>query len=181
MAPRIIKVSSYSPKSGDVFFFDNCIWMFLYCPMGNVNKSKEIAYSSFLESIISSRATIFINSIVLSEFANRYLRLDFELLKKENPSLSNYKRDYVGSERYQNIVECINSSIKSILKVCEKTSDNFNCINIDKVTNHFKKIDFNDSYNIELSALNRYKFVTDDKDFISYEMHNVEIITENSL
>lgn len=178
MAARIFDIAKYSPKSGEVFFFDNCIWMYLFCPMGNLNKANEIVYSRFLKSILTSNATIFINSLILSEFANRYLRLDFDLFKKEQLTSISFKQDYVGTSRYKTTVDDINSSINNILKLCEKSSDNFHCIDIDKVLKHFKSIDFNDSYIIELSTLNKYKLVTDDKDFIKYGMHNIEVITK---
>ena len=145
--------------------------------MGDTNKASQQIYSRFLSNVLTSRATIFINSLILSEYANRYLRIDFNLLQTKEGTQLSFKKDYVGSSRYQTTVSDITSSIKKILAICEKTTDNFNFINIDSLFGHFNEIDFNDSYIIELSRLNSYKLVTDDKDFTNYKKHNIEIIT----
>lgn len=178
MATKIFDVKKYSPKSSDVFFFDNNIWMYLYCPLGNFNFNKQKYYSSFLQGIKTANSCIFINSLVLSEFANRYLRMDFEQWKKEtNKFTADFKKDFISTQRYKETVAEIKLNINQIMKVCEKSSDNFNAIDINNVLNHLLSIDFNDSYYIELARLDNWKFVTDDKDFVNYKNHNLEIYT----
>lgn len=178
MAANIIDIKKYSPKTSDVFFFDNNIWMFLFCPLGNYNRNKQKCFSSFLQSVHSLNCTIFINSLVLSEFVNRYLRLDFELWKKEHQQhCANFKLDYIGTQRYSETVEEIKVSLRNILKICEKGTDNFNTINLDNVLKHLKEIDFNDSYYLELAKISNWKIVTDDGDFVKYNKHQVDILT----
>jgi predicted nucleic acid-binding protein len=177
MTAKILDITTYSPKSTDLFFFDNNVWMYLFCPLGSYNKSKQKHYSSFLQGVIASHGTIFINSMVLSEFTNRYLRMDFELWKVGKAFTIQYKKDYVGTQRYKDTVAEIKSNINKIMKFCLKSSDNFNAINLGAVLNHLSQIDFNDSYYIELSALGNWKLVTDDRDFTKYPGHSVEIVT----
>lgn len=178
MAANIINIKSCSPKSTDVFFFDNNIWMILFCPLGNYNHSRQRIYSAFLQSVQSARATIFINSMVISEFANSYLRLDFSQWKNTSRNYNaDYKKNYVGSQQYATTVEEIKIHIKTIMKFCEKSSDNFNAINLNDVFTHLQSIDFNDSYYIELASLDNWKIVTDDKDFTNYSNHSLDVIT----
>ncbi|HEY5124525.1 MAG TPA: hypothetical protein VIK14_12400 [Ignavibacteria bacterium] len=178
MGIKVLDIIDYTPKASDIFFFDNTIWMYLFCPLGDYNKKKQKHYSSFLKSIGSSNSTIFITSLILSEFTNRYLRLDFDLWKKETSKFTaSFKKDYIGTQRYKDTISEIVVSIKNILGLCEKTPDNFNAININNVFNHLSFIDFNDSYYIELANLGKYKIVTDDYDFISYQNHNIEVFT----
>jgi hypothetical protein len=178
MAAKLTDITKYTPKSSDVFFFDNNVWMYLFCPLGNYNKSKQKHYSSFLQSITTSRSTIFISSMVLSEFSNRNLRMDFDLWKDETGKHSaDFKKDYVGTNRYKETVEGIKISINTIMKFCVKTPDNFNAIEIENVLVHLSHIDFNDSYYIELARLDKWKIVTDDNDFSKYTNHNIEIVT----
>jgi predicted nucleic acid-binding protein len=178
MAANIINIKSYSPKSSDVFFFDNNIWMHLFCPIGNFNQSRQKVYSSFLQSVQTSRATIFISSLVLSEFTNSYLRLDFAQWKNTTKNYSaDYKKDYVASSQYVTTVNEIKIHLNRIMRFCEKSSDNFNAININDVFSHIQSIDFNDSYYLELSRLDNWKIVTDDKDFTNYTNHNLDVIT----
>ena len=137
MAAKLTDITKYDPKSSDIFFFDNNVWMYLFCPLGNYNRSKQRCYSSFLQSITTSRSTIFISSMILSEFSNINLRMDFNLWKDEAGMHSaDFKRDYVGTTRYQETVEEIKSSINNIMKLCDKTSDNFNSIDLKNVFEH---------------------------------------------
>lgn len=178
MGIKVLNVKEYAPKSSDIFLFDNTIWMHIFCPLGDYNLNKQKCYSSFLKSIDSAKSTIFITSLILSEFANRYLRLDFDLWKDEEKVYgANFKKDYIGTGRYKDTIVEISSSINNILNLCEKTPDNFNAIDIKRVLSHFSCIDFNDSYYIELASLCKYKVVTDDHDFIDYQNHSLEIIT----
>lgn len=178
MAANIIDIKSYTPKSSDVFFFDNNIWMYIFCPLGDYNKNRQKEYSTFLKSIQCSNGTIFINSLILSEFTNRYLRMDFEQWKKDTKNYgADFKRDYVGSSRYIETVVEIKIQLKQILNFCEKSSDNFNAISLEKVLTHLESIDFNDSYYIEFAQLSNMIFVTDDKDFTNYTNHNLSVVT----
>ena len=147
----VCNISGYTPSSMDTYLFDNNIWMFIFCPIANVLKKKQREYSNFLQSILSVKASIFVTSMILSEFANAYLRLDYDLWKKDTRQYSaNYKKDYLKSERYRETSKEVISSIKAILKLTEAMPDDFHMINIDNILTLFEKIDFNDSYYIEL-------------------------------
>ena len=178
MAAKIVDITKYSPKSSDVFFFDNNVWMYLFCPLANFNKIRQKHYSAFLQSIATSHSTIFICSLILSEFTNRYLRMDFEQWKDEHQNYSAvFKNDYVGTQRYKDTVIEIKRNINQIMKLCEKSSDNFNALDLNNILKHLSYIDFNDSYYLELANIGKWKIVTDDTDYVSYNSHHVEIIT----
>lgn len=181
MAAKFIDISKYIPKALETFYFDNSVWMYLFCPLGNYNSTKQKYYSSFLQSIKTSNGTIFISSLVLSEFSNRYLRMDFERWKAEyKKPTAVFKRDFVGTVRYRTTVEEIKRCINQIMKLCDKTHDNFNAIELNSVFQHLPEIDFNDGYYIELAKLGNWKIVTDDKDFIKCTSHSLEIITSDN-
>lgn len=178
MGIKVIDITEYSPKSSDVFLFDTNIWMLLFCPLGNVRKKQQQIYSAFLHRVRSSRSSIFINSLILSEFANAFIKLDFRQWEASRKAEKvSYKKDYVGTPRYREIIKIVTYAINDILKFCEKGSDNLNSLEIGKVLNHLKSIDFNDSYYLELSSFSKYKIVTDDHDFINYKTHDQEILT----
>lgn len=179
MAAKVIDIKSYSPRALDIFFFDNSVWMYLFCPLGNYNKNKQKHYSSFLQSIQSSKSTIFMSSLILSEFANRYLRMDFERWKDEiNNPTAMYKKDFIGIKRYTETVEEIKRNVNQIMKFCQKSGDNFNAVNLNSIFLHFTTLDFNDSYYIELAKLDNWKIVTDDQDFIICPDHDLVIISD---
>lgn len=173
---NISNLKDYSPKYNQTFFFDNNIWMFLFSPIANFEKHKQKNISSFLGLLKSTNCDIALNSLILSEFSNANLRLDFKLWKDETKNYSaDYKSDYLTSSRFDNTQAVIESCINQILKLSEKISDNFNSIDLDKILKNFKSIDFNDSYYLELCQKNSWIFITDDSDFKKIE-HSVKIL-----
>lgn len=178
MAAKVIDVKSFSPKGSDVFFFDNNIWMYLFCPLGNYKQSQQKYFSQLFNDILTVRSTLYTTSLIVSEFANRYLRLDFELWVKlkGTPGLE-FKKDFVGTSRYRDTVADVSSAIEKIISKSTRYPDNFSSIDLSRVLEHFSVIDFNDSYFIENGLKTNWKLVTDDKDFIKYQGHNLTIVT----
>lgn len=167
---NIIKINDYTPKSSDVFFFDNNIWMYIFCPLANFQDRRQRVYSRFFETLLSRKLPIFINSLVLAEYSNRYLRLDFDLANKDDgKSISkaypSFKKNYVGSPRFIKTAQELKTSLSQIVRVCQKCSDEFNSINLDEVFTLFQKIGFNDSYYIHLAKKKNWIIVSDDSDF----------------
>ncbi len=174
---QLIDITKYSPKTSENYFFDNNIWMYLFCPIASYEQRKQNIYSDFLEKLLSNNHTIFINSMILSEFANSYLRLDFKLWKDETKNLhADYKKDFVGTARFTETVKGVKSEINKILKIALKGSDEFNSINLTNVLNEFGKSDFNDCYFLELARQKNYKIVSDDRDLQNSKIL-VDVIT----
>lgn len=183
MENNYVDIRNYAPKKMDNFFFDNNIWIFLFCPIGNHDKSKQKIYSSFLQSVRQAEATIWINSLVISEFANVSIKLDYNLWKKNEVKKValktdlDYKQAYRKTQRYRDTVASICTAINNILLLCQKCTDNFNALNVQAILSHFVDIDFNDSYYVELCKQLSFKFVTDDKDFKIFSGDNIKILS----
>lgn len=162
-------IRKYTPKSMDNFFFDNNVWIYLFCPIGNHDQRKQQLYSSFLQKIRVVNATIWINGLILSEFCNTSIRLDYNLWKQQEQRngqfATDFKENYRCTTRYKNTVESVNSAIKNIVYLCQKCSDNFNALDMSKILANTSEIDFNDSYYAELCRVSSFKLVTDDNDF----------------
>lgn len=164
---NVLKISDYQIKEGDVFFFDNNVWMYVFCPLANFKSKRQAAYSKFLQYILSRKSHVFINTLVLSEFCNRYLKLDFDLCNKTGtPQVyTSFKKDYVGSNQFKKTVKEIKIHLANIIKMSQKCSDEFNAINIDEVLELFQKIGFNDSYYTFQAKRKNWIIVSDDSDF----------------
>lgn len=178
---KIHNIDEYSPTSGDAFFFDNNVWMYLFCPIANAQQNKQRKYSNLFKNIISAKACIWINSLVLSEFCNAWLRIEFNNWKKKpqnNPS-ADYKKDFVTSAAYKDVIVEIKETLPQILKKSERTSDDFNRVDLDRIYAELSNCDFNDSYYLEQANINKWKVVTDDADLFKNNSLNVEIITAN--
>ena len=178
---KILDISSYQTKSDDVLFFDNNVWMYLFCPILKYEKDKQRKYSKFFQSVQSVKACIWINSLVLSEFCNAWLRIEYNKWKRkpENTLNSDYKKYFVCSSKYKETIEDIRDIIPEILKYAERGSDNFNSISLESIFRELDNCDFNDSYYLELACKNNWKIVTDDADLFKNNQLNIKIITAN--
>ena len=174
---NVLDIENYKPDTSDIFFFDNNIWMFLFCPLGNHEVHKQRAYSDFLKEIQEVKATIYVNDLVLSEFSNTYFRMDFNQWEKEVEGYQTYKKDYVGTPRYQAIANEIHHAINDIMSITNHADNFLDSVNINSILSHMAHIDFNDSFYLEQARLGNWKIVTDDHDFQKVS-HQVPIITK---
>ncbi|PIU19040.1 MAG: hypothetical protein COT16_00340 [Elusimicrobia bacterium CG08_land_8_20_14_0_20_44_26] len=174
---KIFDIERYRPSKGERFMFDTNIWMYIFCPIGNYREHIVQRYSSFLGEAINTKAEIIINSLILSEFINSYLRLEFKIFKIRNPN-AEFKKDFRKNSSYKRITQNISSASKNILKISKGVDDKFSSIDIESIISEFEKqnLDFNDLYYQEYCKIGKVKIVTDDKDF---KYADTEIITGN--
>lgn len=164
-----INLSTYTPKFNDQFFFDTNVWLLLFGSVANYQKNDQKVYSIFLSQLLTRDSSIFISSLILSEYANVQLRRDFNNWKlKSGIADPQYKKNFVGTQEYKNSVVVITQELNNIVKlpIVVRTSDNFNALNIEHIFSDFELLDFNDACIAEMSRINNYKVVTNDTDFI---------------
>ncbi len=170
-----IDIQTYTPKYSDKFFFDNNIWMYLYCPIGNHRQDIVKVYSDFFGKVLSAGSSIYVPSLILSEFYNAYSRLDFNIWRGK--STKDYKKDYRPTQQFKDISKTILTTIEArILGIAKRVNDGFEGMDIEKISAKCVDLDFNDSYYVELAKRNGFKVVTNDKDFLSVS-DDIEIIT----
>jgi len=179
---KIINLNSYSPSKSDNFIFDTNIWLYLYCPLGDYKTLIIKKYENFLVKIIKANSTIFLSSLILSEFINRYIRLDFNIKNKIDPDkFSDFKKDYRTSPEFLVTVKALQATIRQqIIKITKNISDDFNNYDLTYIINNVDKADFNDLCIEELSSISNYKIVTDDKDF-KITSKSIEVLTSNPI
>ncbi|WP_111708946.1 PIN domain-containing protein [Lutibacter citreus] len=175
----VIDVDGFPIKFRDEFFFDTNIWLLIFGTVAGYQKKDQRLYSNLLADIISRDNAIYITSMVISEFANVLLRIDFnQWIDATGNYGKDFKRDYVGSESYISMVTSIKDSINKILSlsVLIRKPDDFNSIDINNVFVYFDLVDFNDAYIAEVSKTNGYKVVTNDTDFKSLK-GEIDVVT----
>lgn len=161
------KVKNFKVKSGDVFFFDNNIWMFLFSPISGASPFQQKVYGKLLKDIQSSQSTIFINSLIVSEYINRSLRLNYTLWRdqefKSGNSFVDYKHNYRPSKDFDDAQKAAYGEMTDILSIAQRKPDDFHALNINELLNA-KGMDFNDAYYANFCKLNNLILVTDDRD-----------------
>ena len=180
MAAKVNNVKDYEAKTGGSYFFDNNIWMLLFAGIAGAHMDKQRKYSRLLQDIRNRDGIIFISSLILSEYINRSLRLYYEQWIVSNNKIravTDYKRDYRGSEDYKTALKSVISEVEDILSISERRPDDFNSIDINTVLKDMSTdSDFNDSYYVELCDKNKMILVTDDKDLVNTSK-NINIVT----
>lgn len=177
----IIDVSRYSPIPSDKFIFDANIWISIYCPIADHNKVSAAKYSDFYKKLLVGKNPIFISSHIISEFINRYLRIDFDLIRLEDASIKEYKRDYRAATYYTATMAQISADVQNkILKTTKKLHGSLTLDQISQIMNQLPAPDFNDAVLIEKvrDKDKDIKIVTDDGDFGRYK-NDFDILTSN--
>lgn len=174
-----IKITDFKIKYSDSFFFDTNIWLLLFGTVADFQKNDQKKYSSLFEEIITKDKSIYITSLIFSEFSNVILRRDFKIWQKNSESYDKeFKKDFVGTEEYKKSIYSITLQLKKILSLPNliRIGDSFHVLEFDKIFESFESIDFNDSYFAEICRVNDYHMVTNDRDLLLLS-NTINIIT----
>ena len=173
-------IKDYEPCNDDRFFFDANIWIGLFVSLGGWHSEIRGQYDGFLKKVIEKKATIYISSLILSEFINRYLKLEYNLYVAYSGNENMRLKEYREEEDYKRVLKSINEDIEHrILEISKRLHDHFSEIPISGIINDFQnRIDFNDAYYHQLATIKGLKLVTHDGDFRKI-FCKVDLITAN--
>lgn len=164
---KVEKIRDFKVCSGDCFFFDNNVWMYLFSPISGVNEYQQREYGKLLRDIRVARATVFINSLIVSEYISRSLRLNHSLWRdrviRSGGRFVDYKKDYRPTPEFETARREAYGEMADILSIALRKPDDFNALNLDDVMDA-RGMDFNDAYYVTFCKLNRLIMVSDDKD-----------------
>ena len=162
----LTKVSQHIVAPNSAYFFDTNVWLFIYGPVAGTDKRKQAVYSRLLKDIISHKATIFVSSLVLSEYINVVLHIGFKQWKRTSGNINaHFKHDYRVTADYLDRLNEAVLQVKEILKVCQRRPDDFHIVNIDKILSSMNQnADYNDAYYLHDCETIGMKLVSDDAD-----------------
>lgn len=153
--------------SADKILIDTNILIYVYCPLNSKNcESFASHYSDTLQKIADAKASVFVNSLVISEFINRWLRLDYE----KSGLGGTFKKDYRLSDRYKTTMKTILKELSKFYKHCSvrQLDDSFSIVDFQNKYKSFPESDFNDIIIAENAKINDCKILTQDGDFAQY-------------
>ncbi len=176
MKRKVSSIRDYHFTQQDSLFFDANIWLFIHGPQEQNDKRAGI-YSSAFKHILSAKCNIYIDVLIVSEFINRYARMQYKLYQKSARRSRNFK-DFRDSECYKPVAESIAETVNRILKNCRRINSPFDTIDIGSLLSEYQEgsRDFNDQIFSEICKTNNYIFITDDADF---KGHDLSILTAN--
>lgn len=159
--------SVYKIDENEKVFIDANILIFLFSPDFVSSKEYQVdKYSKILELLILNNNELYINSLVISEFINRCLRIDFEKNFQDKSRNKDFKREYRDSAKYIQTLRIIKKEIKKFLKLnVKQIHDSFDRVDILEELDHLDKLDFNDLMIVKSIETYGLKLLSDDGDF----------------
>lgn len=157
--------STYKISAEDQVFVDTNILIFLFSPsFVNSNKFQVKKYSMIFQTMVEKKCNLYINEVVISEFINKCMRLDFAHNFNTDGS-KDYKRDYRPSPEYKATLKIVLKELKKVLFLTKSVNDDFESFDIiDKLTSNMES-DFNDLIIADTVQKKDFKLLSDDGDF----------------
>lgn len=170
-------INGYRFSKTDKLFFDANIWLYVYGPQGNPGDSKARTYSSALANAIRAGSLILADVLVISEFINRFARLEHQALYQAGKAPQDFKQ-FRNSPAFQPTAQAIAASVRKILKFAARTENGFATVDINALLTEFEGggYDFNDQILVQLCISQKMKLVTHDGDF---KKAGIDILTAN--
>ncbi|WP_026462504.1 hypothetical protein [Adhaeribacter aquaticus] len=186
---KIYDIKKIKPDNR-LYFFDANVWL-LIIDRPLQPQYFEQPYIDFWDSLIASQRKdeklIAVNSLLISEIFNAFLRIRFNNFKKAliyKGQLSNteiniydFKRDYRKTKDCERDVKLFSSEFLAYSDYVQIFNDSAEKIDLFNFINSFSfDADFNDLFYHKFCKINNLPIVTNDGDFA---FNNIEIISNN--
>ena len=164
-------------------FFDANVWLSLYAPPSGVNNYWKGEYSKVLSLIVAGNAPVLIDATVISEYINRYCRIEFQAYEEyAHPQSSRTFKDFriQDLDTYRPIADSAAEGVREMLEIpsIRRVNDNFADRDIRAMLDDFSsgENDWNDLQIADLCRQNDCALLTNDADF---EDSDIEVLTCN--
>jgi hypothetical protein len=170
-------ITELKPTFNSKFFLDTNIWLYLYFPQyTSVSKNIITNYSNFFDEILSKECMIVTDMIQMSELINLVLRIEFNTLKNDSPSLT--FKEYRDTTSYLNALSIAKTLSSNILKCATLRSGIFNAEELKVMVENCDQADFNDIYFANFCSKENAILITHDFDFNAIKT-NIALFTIN--
>lgn len=169
----------YNPLKDEIVVFDTNILIKQFYP---VFFSQNSDIDDVFKKIRKENCRILLSSIQVSEFINRYIRIQFELYKKAQGDNSlDFKRGYRYTPDYKLQMDTILDIVTTdIIPICTCIDDQFEQMKPENLYIKGFSYDFNDALLVEIARLNEATIITNDHDILNYS-YSGKIVTNNNL
>jgi hypothetical protein len=168
-------LSTYVFSSGEPLLLDANVWLFLFpAPSGKFSGFAG-SYSAAFKNMLAAGSYLALDPLVLSEYLNRYCRIEWGALHKSTyPDFKKFRQ----SPDYASVGTGAAMYARSILKFCTRHDHPFSSSDVAQILTDFEcgACDFNDGLFVESCRSHGWKFVTNDGDFTN---GGIEVLTSN--
>lgn len=175
MKNKAYDLSSYSFSAGEQIFVDANIWLYLFPAPLNPKQQFAKQYSKAFAQLISAQAQPVLDPMVLSEYLNRYIRIEWNgKYKCQYPQF----KDFRNSSDSSDVVSAASLFAKEIVKYCKVHSIPANELDLNQALADFStgKVDFNDTLVVDICKKKGLKLMTNDGDF---KKGGIDVLTTN--
>ena len=162
-------------------FFDANVWLSLYAPPSDENDFWKGEYSKVLKRIVDDGIEVLVDSTVVSEYINRYCRLEFEAYAGLNPKKTFKQFRDSEPDIYKPIAHDAAEAVKERLDLprIKRVDGGFATMDIVAMLDKFGegKSDWNDQQIVDLCQRNKCSLLTNDADF--KDAPGIDILTCN--
>lgn len=175
MKNKAFNLSSYSFSSGENVFVDANIWLYLFNPPHNPQARFARSYSSAFNNLVRAKAQPVLDPLVLSEYLNRYCRLEYVA------GFKNTYREFKGfrkSPDFASVASDAKLFASRIVGLCQIHSTPASDLDLAQALDDFEcgQIDFNDAVIVDICKKLNLKLLTNDSDF---QTGGIEVLTTN--
>lgn len=167
--------SSYVFHAGEQILVDANVWLYLLPPATQPPPQYAEQYSEAMKKLIEAGARPIVELLVLSEYINRSLRLEYEAAWKHTYlSFKNFRR----SKDFAAVAKPVIEDVKRILAMAEVEPTVLTKADLPWILAETERgtLDFNDGAIVETCRLRGMKLLTNDGDM---KLGGIEVLTSN--
>ncbi|MCI0623779.1 MAG: PIN domain-containing protein [Acidobacteria bacterium] len=165
----------YKFQKEEPLLLDTNVWLYLFpAPSGPASTHASI-YSTALKAMLAASSRLVMDAMVLSEYLNRYCRIEWNALHKmAEPDFKRFRK----SARFGSVGPGAATFARQMLKLCTRHDHPFATADVMQVLVDFEagSNDFNDGMLAETCRHRGWKLVTNDSDFIT---GGIEVLTSH--
>ncbi len=175
MKNKAHNLATYAFRKDEALLLDTNIWLYLYPAPSAAPAGYAASYSAALKSMLSAGSRLVIDAMILSEYLNRYCRIEWNALHKTaQPDFKVFRR----CPAFLMVGQGAATFARSMLKLCTRHDHPFATADVARVLADFEAgaTDFNDGLLVETCRLHGWKLVTNDSDFTT---GGIEVLTSH--
>jgi hypothetical protein len=176
MKNKALEARSYIFQPGESILVDANVWLYLLPPAAQPASRWAGGYSRAYGNMLGAKATPVVDALILSEYLNRYLRIEYGAFWASTYSnFKNFRQSSDASNTLGNAVAEL-TQITRDASVCDTPLSG---IDLTALFGEIKSgaIDFNDGLLVENCRQNGWKLLTNDGDMT---MGGIEVLTTNT-
>lgn len=176
MKNNAIHAAPYVFRAAEQILVDANVWLYLQPPAAQPAPSWARGYSGVFANLLKADAVPVVDVLILSEYLNRYVRIEYDACWKEIcPKFKDFRSSQAGVAVAENAV----AEAEHIVSLAGMVQDTMvSGISLSDVFAEFQQgsIDFNDGILIENCRLRHWKFLTHDADI---RVGGIDVLTLN--